>query len=101
MSNRLGFRAYLKRHVTVKNLYFQPPESEKLKYPCIIYSRDSSWDRWGDNGKYLKYKGYNIIYVSRTPDDSAVDALESLPFCSYSRHYVADNLNHDVFELYF
>ncbi len=82
-------------------VYFQPPENLKLQYPCIIYNRDRSWDVWGDNGKYLRYKGYSITRISRNPDDSVLDQLELLPMCSFVRHYVADNLNHDVFVIYF
>ena len=81
-------------------VYFQPPENIVLSYPCIIYERDRSYDIYADNKKYLLYKGYMITYIGKNPDDPAPDRLEVLPMCSFVRHYVNDNLNHDVFLIY-
>jgi hypothetical protein len=30
-----------------------------------------------------------------------IKKLLALPYCEYNRHYVAENLNHDVLTLYF
>lgn len=32
-----------------KNVYFQPPESVKLLYPCIVYKRSAGDTRFADN----------------------------------------------------
>lgn len=82
------------------NVYFQPPENFRMQYPAIVYSRDSSWDIWGDNGKYLLYRGYQIALIGLDPDSPILDRLEFLPMCSYSRHFNADGLNHDIFVIY-
>jgi hypothetical protein len=39
--------------------------------------------------------------ITRNPDESAFDAIVALPMCVHERFYVADNLNHDVFNIYF
>lgn len=83
------------------NVYFQPPENLIMRYPCIRYERDRTYDIFADNRKYLLYKGYMITSISDDPDDIVLDKLEGLSMCSYVRHYVADNLNHDVFLIYF
>lgn len=81
-------------------VYFQPPENLKMSYPCIRYERDRSYDIFADNGKYVLRKGYMITRISKDPDDPKLDQIEALPLCSYVRHYVADNLNHDVYLIY-
>jgi hypothetical protein len=40
-----------------------------------------------------------VIY--RHPDSDLPHKIASLPKCSFDRHFVSDNLNHDVFNLYF
>lgn len=97
---RLELQMTLENTIGSSYVYFQPPENLKLRYPCLIYNRDRSWDVWGDNNRYLLYKGYMLTYISKNPDDPNLDKLEYLPMCSYVRHYVADNLNHDVFLIY-
>ena len=97
MSNRLGFRTYLKNHVTVPNLYFQPPESEKLKYPCIIYSMNDADIEHADNLNWRITPGYQLILVDKNPDSKYVQELLSMPRCRFDRHYTADNLNHWAF----
>ena len=83
------------------NVYFQPPENLRMQYPCLRYERDRTYDIFADDNKYILHKGYMITSISKDPDDTVLDRLEALPLCSYVRHYVADNLNHDVFLIYF
>jgi len=83
------------------NVYYQPPESLKLKYPCIIYAREKLTTQKADNSKYLIHCSYSMRYVSKEPDDPTVTELLLLPFCEHSRHYVADNLHHDSFTIYY
>lgn len=83
------------------HVYFQPPMSLKLKYPCIRYERSSIENVFADNGPYRQDKQYTIVFMSKDPDDPIVDTLSVLPKCSYNRHYTADNLYHDVFTLYY
>lgn len=97
---RVELQMKLEQTVGTSRVYFQPPENLKLIYPCLVYHRDRSWDIRADNGNYLLYKGYSLVYISKNPDDPVLDRLEKLPMCSYTRHYVSDNLNHDVFNIY-
>jgi hypothetical protein len=84
-----------------RNVYFQPPESIKLKYPCIIYERSYIQTVKADNTKYIEIKEYTVTVIDEDPDSEIPDKLIKLPYCSFSRHFVYDNLNHDVFTLYF
>lgn len=83
------------------NVYFQPPESQKINYPAIVYNRDRSFKHNADDKRYLLSKGYQVTLLDWDPDSPALDALEALPFSSFVRHYTADGLNHDVFLIYF
>ena len=53
-----------------KNVYFQPPESVKLSYPCIIYKRSAGDTRFADNKKYSYTAGYDVVVVETDPDRS-------------------------------
>ena len=39
--------------------------------------------------------------IEENPDSEFVDKLAVLPTCRFIRNYQVDNLNHDVFLLYF
>ena len=83
------------------NVYFQPPESVKLNYPCIVYSRDNIRITYADNRNYREKTRYQITYISKDPDDTAVTRkLREMKYCTFNRHYPADNLYHDVYLIY-
>lgn len=83
-----------------ENVYFQPPESVKLKYPCILYFRKQASESPADNMKYQFWLQYDLILVDKNPDDGLMQKLAvGLPYCRYDRHYVSDNLHHDVFQI--
>lgn len=83
------------------NVYFQPPESFKLSYPCIIYKRDSTNIKFADDGKYLNKKGYLTTVIDYDPDSVITDLVAALQFSNYQRYFVVDNMHHDVFILYY
>lgn len=83
------------------NVYYQPPENVKLKYPCIIYELDDMGSFNADNSKYNKYKVYSVTYIHRNADSCISDDLFDLPMCNFQRAYTSDNLYHEVFRLYF
>lgn len=83
-----------------RNVYFQPPENIKLKFPCIIFELSSLNRDYADNIPYVGAIRYSVMYVSRTPDDETFDKLSMLPYCWFERPYVADNLNHYIFRIY-
>ena len=82
------------------NCYFQPPESVKLKYPCIVYHRNSANTIYANNKPYRFRPGYTLTIISKDPDDELVAKVSKLPLCRFDRHFTKDNLNHDVFTIY-
>ena len=101
LQRRLLLHSVLTDILGTTHVYFQPPESVKLEYPCIIYSRSSGDTQFGNNKPYVYYQRYSIMVISRDPDSDLVYKVSKLPMCIYDRHYTADNLHHDLFNLYF
>lgn len=84
-----------------RNVYFQPPENFKMKYPCIVYRRRPITNRHADNGVYKQDDGWEVTNISSDPLDDCVRKLSLLPTCRPDRNFVSDNLYHSVFILYF
>jgi len=83
------------------NVYFQPPSNIVMKYPCIVYNRDQNHTRHANNALYRYMKRYQVTIIDRDPDSEIPDKVAHLPLCSFNRFFRADNLNHDVYTLYF
>lgn len=84
-----------------EHVYFQPPTNIKLLYPCIIYQREAANSAFADNETYRYTKRYMVTVIDRDPDSALPDQLTALPLCTHSRFYTADDLNHDVFNVFF
>lgn len=83
------------------HVYFQPPSNIQMTYPCIVYKRDYMNEKHADNSLYSRTKRYQLQVITRDPDSDIPDKVSKLPMCSFNRFYIADNLNHDVYNLYF
>jgi hypothetical protein len=83
------------------NVYFQPPPNLQMQYPCIVYKRDDARTTFADNAPYRYTKRYQVTVMDQDPDSPIPDKIAALPMCTFDRHFVADDLNHDVFNLFF
>lgn len=81
--------------------YFQPPSNVEMVYPCMVYKRDTGKTAFADNAPYRRLMRYMVTVIDRDPDSAIPDKVAELPTCVHVRSYVAENLNHDVFTLYF
>ena len=82
-------------------MYYQPPENLKLKFPCIVYDLNRIQNQFADNIKYVRSLGFRVTYITRNPDDEAIVKINDLPFCSFDRTFVSDNLHHYEYTIYF
>ena len=82
-------------------VYYQPPASVKLVYPCIIYTLDKIDTRHADNNPYIQKERYSLTVIDRDPDSEVMELVKKLPMCTFDRHYTADNLHHFVFTIYY
>lgn len=101
MAQRLELQSLLETLLGSRNVYFQPPPTVMLQYPCIIYNRDYINTDYAANKPYKHKKRYQITVIDRNPDSDIHEKVAALPLCSYDRFYTADNLNHDVYNLFF
>lgn len=99
MGLRQDFHELLKQ--ITANVYFQPPTNIQLKYPCIIYERDSANTEFADNQPYAYKWRYMVTVIDQNPDSEIPGKVATLPMSLFSRFYTVDNLNHDVFSIYF
>lgn len=100
MSRQAELQTLFETILGTRNVYFQPPETMKINYPAIIYSRDTIRNRNADNSPYLINEGFSVTYIDKSPISDIPMKLAELPLCSFDRHYIADNLNHDVFTIF-
>lgn len=84
------------------SVYYQPPESVKLWYPCIIFNLSTGDTQFADNVPYYYKDRYSIQLISRNPvEDEKHYKLTHLPMCVFNRFFTADNLNHWNYDIYF
>ncbi len=101
MKSRLELQTLLEELLGSRNVYFQPPETVKMKYPCIVYNLDDKFSRYADDGTYVLYNRYEITYMTKDPDDTKQDDIASLKKCRFNRFFVSENINHYVYNIYF
>lgn len=98
---RLQLQSLLESILGTRNVYFQPPPTMTMQYPCIVYHRDNALTDFAGNVPYHFTKRYQVTYISDDPDSVVIDKVAALPMSTYVRWFAAGNLNHDVFNLYF
>ena len=101
MDSRVELQEKLEQLLGTRNVYFQPPENVKIKYPAIIYSRTRIDARFANNNGYKLDHAYQVVYVHSNPDDPFIDTLALFPTARFQREYTANNLYHDVFIIYY
>lgn len=101
MASRIELQKKLEELLGYNHVYYQPPESLKIEYPAIVYSKSKIETKKANNSTYSKKIRYDIIVIDKRPDNPVIDKLMELPYCSYDRPYKSDNLNHDSLTLYY
>lgn len=102
MASRLELHEELCTLLESRNVYFQPPESVKMRYPCVRYSRSGMNTKRANDGIYNNTNRYEVIVIDHDPDSKIPDSILShFQMCSFDRQYIADNLNHFVFTIHY
>lgn len=109
LKTRLSLDTELRELLGSDNVYFSPPESVKLKYPCIVYHRTGGDSKKADNGLYTFTFEYMATIISKDPDSGGTDETNTLieqllarfPMSRYTNHRVVNNLNHDTCMIYY
>ena len=101
MATRIDLQNVLEELLGSRNVYYQPPESLKMSYPAIVYSRKTIDNSYANNSVYKQNYAYEITVIDKNPDSEIVNKVSKLSTCRFDRHFKSDNLNHDVFTLYY
>ena len=84
-----------------RHVYYQPPDNLIMEYPAIRYSLSDIDSKYANNKMYVGMKCYDIVVIDKEPDNPIIEKLLELPYASFNRHYISDNLNHDIIKLYY
>lgn len=82
-------------------VYFQPPSTVRMHYPCIVYSLLPGRTMYSNNMPYVIQKRYQVIVIDKDPDSEIPDRIGMLATSTQTRRYTADNLYHSVYEIYY
>lgn len=94
-TRRLKLQTILENIPGVKMVYFQPPASISLEYPCIIYSYEDDNKFYANDAVYLVNDRYTATLITKSPmPDAILSELDLLQYSNFDRHYVNDNLHH-------
>lgn len=100
-SRRIQLHNKLVELLGSNNVYFDPPETIKMKYPCIVYDRSDDQSIFADDKRYNLKIRYQITVISKNPDIPILNDLFDMMYCYYDRHFTSNNLHHDVFNIYY
>ena len=101
MATRQQLQNKLEDLLGSRNVYYQPPETVKMQYPAIVYSKSNIKSTFANNAVYSYLNCYEIIVIDKKPDNAVLDKLVQLPYCAYGRNYKFDGLNHDTFTIFY
>ena len=101
MNKRLELHNTLLELFNSNHVYYQPPENLKMEYPAIVYSKDNINSIKADNISYNNRTRYQVTIIDKKPDNDVINKILTLPLSSYDRHFISDNMHHDVITLYY
>jgi hypothetical protein len=100
MADRLDLHAELLKFLP--NVYFQPPSTIKMTYPCIVYNKTGKNRHFANDVVYLSQQEYKLILIEKNPDSKVADIIERhFQHCAIAQYYTVDNLNHTTLNLYY
>ena len=100
MADRLYLQNLLEELIGSRNVYYDPPASVHMNYDAIRYTRSKIDNTFANNSVYKQDDCYELTAIYKNADSDIPRKISRLPKCVHDRHYVADNLHHDVFTIY-
>lgn len=85
----------------VQKVYIQPPSGMQMVYPCVVIERATGDTKFADNNPYRHQKRYLLTGISYDSDSGLYDLMAKLSRCVHNRSFSTENLNHDVFTIFF
>ena len=102
MGSRLKLHEELCEILETRNVYYNPPASIIMNYPCIRYSMSNIDRKYANNKAYMNTNRYEVTVIDVDPDSDIYEKiLDHFQMCSFDRAYISDNLNHFTLTLYY
>ena len=101
MASRNELQQTLETLLKTRHVYYDPPESVKMEYPAIRFTKSDIHTKHANDKLYLHKNQYEITVIDRRPDNPVIYEILKLPMSDYGRHYTVDNLHHDTITLYY
>lgn len=102
MDRRLELQERLEQFLGSRQVYFQPPASIRLIYPCVVYKLGSGDARYANNHLYKYMHNYDVTFIFKQPSLGTIEQfLSEFSMSRLNATYCSDNLYHYVFSLYF
>ena len=75
MALRTDLGNILKAILGSEAVYFQPPPTVQMVYPCIVYERTKINSTFADNNPYNFEKQYQVTVIDKNPDSLIPDKI--------------------------
>ena len=99
--HRLRLQNKLETLLGSDHVYNQPPESEGLKYPCIIYSFEPPSIERADNYAYIITHRWHIKHIYKNLNQSLFESfLSSFQHITFDNRMVVDSIYNDDYTIY-
>lgn len=89
-----------KLHEVCGHVYFQPPATIKMVYPCIVYKLENFDPLRANNNIYVNHERYTVTVIDRNPDSEIPYKVAAIPYSKMTRTFENENLHHWVFTIY-
>ena len=101
MKSRTELQTKLEEILGSNHVYFQPPTTVSLKYPCFVYSFAGMDTMRANNGHYIKSSRYEITHIYKKLDNRMTEKiLDSFPMISQNNCLVVDGVYNENFTLF-
>ena len=102
MASRQQLHTELARILGSSNVYFQPPSSASLKYPCIIFELSRTDVARADNKNYIKTNEYHVKHIYKSLTNELKDELlANFMMMSHDNRMIVDGMYNDDFTLFY
>lgn len=102
MNRRLELQAKLENLIQNQHVYFQPPASVRLVYPCVVYTIGEGDVKRANDSIYQYVNSYTITFIYKQPNIDIIEkVLKEFEMCRLNTTYCSENLNHYVFTVYY
>ena len=99
MASRLKLQGELEELLGNKNVYFQPPPSLQIKYPCIIYEVRTRSTQYADNKPYIHHNVYKVTYIDKDPESDVPNKILDMPMTIHETQYKSSEMYYNVIRI--